>query len=57
MMYAEIAWVLVSSRTQVQPQVIFDPDYLLDHLSVSCESDRINRQIPENCDVKALSYV
>ena len=39
MMYAEIAWVLVSSRTQVQPQVILDPDYLLDHLSVSCDYD------------------
>ena len=27
-MYAEVAWVLVSLRTQVQPQVILDPDYL-----------------------------
>ena len=34
-MYAEVAWVLVSSRTQVQPQVILDPDYLPDYLSVS----------------------
>ena len=34
-MYAEVAWVLVSSGTQVQPQVIFDPDYLPDYLSVS----------------------
>ena len=25
LMYAEIAWVLVSSRTQVQPQIILDP--------------------------------
>ena len=31
----EIAWVLVSSGTQVQSQIILDPDYLLDYLSVS----------------------
>ena len=31
----EIAWVLVSSGTQVQPQIILDPDYLPDYLSVS----------------------
>ena len=35
LMYAEVAWVLVSSTTQVQPQIILDPDYLPDHLSVS----------------------
>ena len=34
-MYAEIAWVLASSGIQVQPQVMFDPDYLPDYLSVS----------------------
>ena len=34
-MYAEIAWVLVYSGTQVQPQVILDPDYLSDYLSGS----------------------
>ena len=34
-MYAEVAWVLVSSETQVQPQIILDPDYLPDYLSVS----------------------
>ena len=34
-MYAEVAWVLVSSGTQVQLQVILDPDYLSDYLSVS----------------------
>ena len=27
-MYAEGAWVLVSSGTQVQPQILLDPDYL-----------------------------
>ena len=30
-MYTEIPWVLVSSGTQVQPQIILDPDYLLDY--------------------------
>ena len=35
LMYAEVAWVLVSSGTQVQPRVILDPDYLPDYLSVS----------------------
>ena len=34
MMYTEVGWVLVSSGTQVQPQVILDPDYLPDYLSV-----------------------
>ena len=33
--YVEVAWVLLSSGTQVQPQIILDPDYLLDYLSVS----------------------
>ena len=35
LMYAEVSWVLVSSRTQVQPQVILNPEYLPDYLSVS----------------------
>ena len=34
-MYSEAAWVLVSSGTQVQPQIILEPGYLPDHLSVS----------------------
>ena len=34
LMYAEVAWILVSSGTQVQLQVILDPDYLPDYLSV-----------------------
>ena len=33
--YFEIAWVLVSPRMQVQPQIILGPDYLPDFLSVS----------------------
>ena len=35
LMYAEAAWVLVSSGTQVQQQIILDPDCLPDYISVS----------------------
>ena len=31
---SEVAWV-VSSGTQVQPQIILDPDYVPDYISVS----------------------
>ena len=37
LMYAEVACVLVSSGTQVQLQVILNPHYLPDYLSVSCD--------------------
>ena len=37
LMYAEVAWELVSSRTQVQLHMIPDPDYLPDYLCVSYE--------------------
>ena len=40
LMYAEIAWVLASSGTQGQPQVILDPDYLPEYLSVSYDYDQ-----------------
>ena len=40
LMYAEVAWVLVSSGTQVQLQVILDPGYLPDYLSVSDDYDK-----------------
>ena len=38
-MNSEVAWVLVSSGIQVQPQIILDPDYLPDFLSVSYDCD------------------
>ena len=41
-MYAEVAWLLVSSGTQAQPQVIFAPDYLPDYLSFSYGYDKTN---------------
>ena len=39
LMYAEEARVLVSWGTQVQSQVILNPDYLLDYISVSYDYD------------------
>ena len=35
LMYVEVGWTLESLRTQVQPQVIINPEYLPDYLSVS----------------------
>ena len=35
LMYSEVAWVLVSSRTKVQSKIILEPDELPDYLSVS----------------------
>ena len=34
-MNSEVAWVLVPSGTQVEPQITLDLDYLPDYLSVS----------------------
>ena len=34
-MYADVAWVLVSLGTQVQPQIMLNPEYLPDYISVS----------------------
>ena len=41
LMYAEVAWVLVSSETQVQLQIILDPDHLPDYLYVSYDYGQI----------------
>ena len=50
-MYAEVAWVLVSSGTQVQVQIIPDPDYFPDYLSVSYDYDIIyGSSAPSLCD-------
>ena len=35
LMNSEVAWVLVSSGTQVQPQIILDPDCCPDYLFAS----------------------
>ena len=34
-MYSEVAWILISLGTQIQQQIILDPDYLPDHLFIS----------------------
>ena len=39
LMHAELAWVLVSSGTQVQSQIILDIDYIPDYPSVSYDYD------------------
>ena len=49
-MYAEVAWVLVSSGTQVQPQIILDSDHLRDYLSVSY--DYLKRNMEKNLKLK-----
>ena len=42
LMYTEVAWVLVSSGSQVQSQIILDPYYLIDYLSVFYDYDLAN---------------
>ena len=39
LMNSEVAWVLVSSGTKVQPQIILHPDHLPEYLSVSYDYD------------------
>ena len=39
LIWCEVAWVLVFSGTQVQPQKILNSDYLSDYLSVSYDFD------------------
>ena len=41
-MNSEVAWVLVFSGTQVQPEIILDPDYLTDYLFVSYDYVLVN---------------
>ena len=38
-MNSELAWVTISSGTQVQPQIILNLDYPPDYLSVSYDYD------------------
>ena len=41
-MHVEVAWILVSSGIQVQPQIILDLDYLPDYLFVSFDYGDFN---------------
>ena len=57
LMNSEVSWVLVSSRTQVQPQTILDPDYLPNYLSLSYDygiTEINNAQIDNPKDVKLI---
>ena len=42
LMFAELAWVLVSSGTQVQPQITLNPGYLPDYISVLMTMQLLN---------------
>ena len=53
-MFIEVVWVLVSSGTQVQPQIILDPDYLPDYLSVSYDYGWTYKLHLETIALKAL---
>ena len=44
-MYSEVAWVLVSSGTQVQLQIILELDYLPDYLSASYDYDTVDNPV------------
>ena len=44
-MYSEVAWVLVSSGTQVHPQRILNLDYLRDYPSVSYDYEITKKYI------------
>ena len=57
LMYAKVAWVLVSSRTQVQLQIILDPDNLPDYLSISCDYDQKILFIHNNPSSAAKCFV
>ena len=45
-MYADVAWVLVFSGIQVQPQIIIVPDYLPGYPSVSYDYN-IDEKLPD----------
>ena len=45
LMNSDVAWVLLSSGSQVQPLIKLDPDYLPDYLSVSYDYDLENESL------------
>ena len=58
MIYAEVAWALVSSGTQVQPQITPDPDYLSVSYDYGLDSqfEIKYRKIRMSCQQKRVSY-
>ena len=53
-MYAEVAWVLISSGTQVQPQIILDPDYLSVSYDYGCTFDSQMTKIHESLAIATI---
>ena len=54
LMYAEVGWVLVSLGPQVQLQLILDPGYLPDYLSISYDYDYIDTYKYEFSSLKGI---
>ena len=55
-MYAELAWVLVSSVTHVQPQIILNSDDLLDYFFNSYDYDTINLLCNCDLDIESIGH-
>ena len=51
-MYFEVASVLVSSETQVQSQILLNPDYLPHYLSVSYDYGDSKNNVQKRNDVE-----
>ena len=45
LMTCEVAWVLVSSGTQIQQQIILDSDYIPEYLTVSYNYDNCHKRV------------
>ena len=56
-MYAEVAWALVFSGTQVQLQTILDPDYLPDYLSIFYDYDFTDVKTEKQSLLKRIIFV
>ena len=48
---SEVAWVLVSSRTQVQSQIILDPDYTIFPFLMTTNKANTYHHLPAMVDV------
>ena len=53
-MHAEVAWLIVSSGTQVQSQIMLDPNYLPNYPSVSYDYgvSNLSKKVHFNSDHK-----
>ena len=63
-MYSDVAWAQVSSGIQVQLQIILDPYYLSEYLSVSYDYEKTMQLYllpqykldPRNCEVTKVGF-